>query len=312
MLPYDAPSVSVTETDDVDEQCHSLTWWDQDYAQLSSGRFHGRTTDVDFGPVRIFREQLSARTEQVFAPPSGTVSFSLVFESRGPSRLGGTDVGPRNFCILPGGREFHAVTAQESDVLCVEVDSALLGDGRECLEQGRRSPPVWRAERAPQVAWWLRSVLECCAKGQGAPLGEADLGMLADMAVESCRALLCEGSRGDSAADRRGARFDLVMRARDLALEALPETLEVEALAQNLRVSVRLLEDAFHDIVGLGPATWLRLLRLNRAHRDLRRMSPDSATVAEIAMQWGFWHLGRFSGYYRQLFGCSPSETLRR
>jgi hypothetical protein len=28
-------------------------------------------------------------------------------------------------------------------------------------------------------------------------------------------------------------------------------------------------------------------------------------------MKYGFWHLGRFSGYYRELFGEYPSETAR-
>jgi AraC family ethanolamine operon transcriptional activator len=34
--------------------------------------------------------------------------------------------------------------------------------------------------------------------------------------------------------------------------------------------------------------------------------------VAEVAFQQGFSDLGRFSGYYRQLFGENPSDTLLR
>jgi hypothetical protein len=29
-------------------------------------------------------------------------------------------------------------------------------------------------------------------------------------------------------------------------------------------------------------------------------------------MSFGFWHLGRFSGAYATLFGCTPTETRRR
>ena len=35
-------------------------------------------------------------------------------------------------------------------------------------------------------------------------------------------------------------------------------------------------------------------------------------SVTEIAMQWGFTHMGRFSIEYRRRFGESPSETLSR
>jgi AraC-like DNA-binding protein len=39
---------------------------------------------------------------------------------------------------------------------------------------------------------------------------------------------------------------------------------------------------------------------------------PDSVTVATVAMQWGFSHLGRFSVEFKQRFGESPSEMLRK
>jgi len=34
--------------------------------------------------------------------------------------------------------------------------------------------------------------------------------------------------------------------------------------------------------------------------------------VAEVAMHWSFWHLGRFSSSYRALFKELPSDTLKR
>ncbi|WP_431025429.1 helix-turn-helix domain-containing protein [Halomonas sp. H5] len=36
-----------------------------------------------------------------------------------------------------------------------------------------------------------------------------------------------------------------------------------------------------------------------------------TASITEIAMGWGFTHMGRFSLAYRQAFGESPSETRR-
>lgn len=312
MPPFDQPLIKVLETDDVDAQRQSLPGWDQDYAQLSAGRFRGRTTDVDFGPVRVFREQLSTRIEQLFVPPVGTATFCLHMGDSLPSRVDGKDVGGETFCLLSGGRECHAVTDQRSDVMCIEVGEALLPPGavRDTLI-ARQPNSVLRAGRAPHMAWWLASVLDNCIGGRIAPAGSDDMEVLADLVVEGCRTLIDEGVATDRPRDGRAARFDLVMRARELALEALPEVLEVGELAAGLRVSDRLLEESFRDIVGMGPATWLRVQRLNRAHRDLRLPGRRDVTVAEIATRWGFWHLGRFSGFYRDLFGCSPSQTLR-
>jgi AraC-like DNA-binding protein len=41
-------------------------------------------------------------------------------------------------------------------------------------------------------------------------------------------------------------------------------------------------------------------------------MEGDRRSVTDIAMHFGFWHLGRFAGTYATMFGCTPSETRRR
>ena len=51
--------------------------------------------------------------------------------------------------------------------------------------------------------------------------------------------------------------------------------------------------------------------RLERA-RVLFLTHDDALTVSEVAQRVGIPHLGRFSGYYRQHFGESPTATLAR
>ena len=56
---------------------------------------------------------------------------------------------------------------------------------------------------------------------------------------------------------------------------------------------------------------FLRQVRLAGVHRNLEQ-GGGPGVVAEVAMSWGFNHLGRFSADYRRSFGESPSDTLRR
>ena len=48
------------------------------------------------------------------------------------------------------------------------------------------------------------------------------------------------------------------------------------------------------------------------AARCWRRCPGDGVNVTDVAQRWGFTHLGNFSVVYRQEFGESPSQTLRR
>src|SRR5262249_30636221 len=48
------------------------------------------------------------------------------------------------------------------------------------------------------------------------------------------------------------------------------------------------------------------------ARRALIEADPVNTTVTQIATNNGFWELGRFAVYYKELFGEAPSESLHR
>ena len=100
-------------------------------------------------------------------------------------------------------------------------------------------------------------------------------------------------------------------RAIDL-MHAHPETpWSTAELARATGASARALQRAFERSGQPSPMVYLRRLRLHRVHAELVANSPDSVTVTMVAGRWGFVHLGRFASQYRQLFGETPSETLR-
>ncbi len=84
----------------------------------------------------------------------------------------------------------------------------------------------------------------------------------------------------------------LLAQAREYVLENSAEPLTVLDLCQQLYVSRRTLQNAFHAILGIGPNAWLKRIRLNAVRRELISPWSERETVKEAAMQWGFWHLG--------------------
>lgn len=78
-----------------------------------------------------------------------------------------------------------------------------------------------------------------------------------------------------------------------------------------LNVSAPTLRRCSEEHLGMSPMHYLWLRRMNLARRELRRHD-SSTSVTETAMEFGFWHLGRFASEYNALFHEAPSQTLAR
>jgi AraC-like DNA-binding protein len=102
-----------------------------------------------------------------------------------------------------------------------------------------------------------------------------------------------------------------VRNAMDI-IEAGPHLpLTTSTLAKQCHVSGRTLQEGFRRHLGMSPMAYLRVVRLRRAHRDLRSANPSHSSVASIAHRWGFTHLGRFAAAHQTMFGETPLKALR-
>ncbi len=102
-----------------------------------------------------------------------------------------------------------------------------------------------------------------------------------------------------------------VRRAEDYMHAHASESISMEELVAASGVSARALYGGFRRFRGTSPMAYLKWLRLERAHADLKGASPEEATVGQIALRYGFAHLGHFSNAYRRKYGVPPSHTLR-
>jgi AraC-like DNA-binding protein len=103
-----------------------------------------------------------------------------------------------------------------------------------------------------------------------------------------------------------------VRRAVELLEDRPAEPWTTVGLSAEVHLSVRALQEGFKRDLGMSPLAYLRLVRLRRAHRVLEQATPESTTVAAVALGLGLLHMGRFAASYRRAFGEMPSETLRR
>ena len=102
----------------------------------------------------------------------------------------------------------------------------------------------------------------------------------------------------------------LIRRVEEHLDDAGMRPVHVSEICAAMGVSRRTLHRAFQEVFGLGPVTFLRQKRLCAVHSILRASAPGSTTIATVAMEQGFYELGRFSQYYFAMFGEHPSQTL--
>ena len=104
----------------------------------------------------------------------------------------------------------------------------------------------------------------------------------------------------------------IVRKVEDWVSERSPESVHISDLCQALYISRRTLQRAFTETLGMGPAHYLMLKRLSAVRSILRTADPDTTSVSKVAMDHGFWELGRFTLMYKRMFGENPSDTLNR
>lgn len=318
---------------DVNEHASFLSDWRQEYDQLSSGAFTGLVRELwlDSPPLQVFHEFTGQQTSQCCQPWPGSVWFGIPDGSAcGSLHFSGRLQGDDRLRVLMMARAedgFTLRTPPGFGIYGIVVGEAWLATCFEALgcpldeRAGVRVTPLTVPDHAE-----LCRVIECLLALAGSGAAAADdtvsstgappsrdlhtLCTLTGQLLQQLAAGLGSGrSAGMGSASRR--QLSVVLQARALAIDPLNSLLSVEDLGQRLGLTPRTLHNHFLKTVGGSPAEFLRAVRLNACRRRLLDAVTDRLTVQDVAAQWGFFHMGRFSQAYRDLFGELPSQTLR-
>ena len=190
-------------------------------------------------------------------------------------------------------------------VITVPSELAATLDSSDEPEMGRGERRLFAADAVATLAGTIRQANTLIAQfATGSHISRnLEAAVLADLA--DVLAFGTVAAPSESATDKVVA--ECIEAAR--ALGPVPNVAE---LAEEVGASGRWIRTAFNQRFGMPPSAWFRVRALHGARRELTSANPSQRSVTEIAMNWGFWHLGRFAGTYRRHFGEQPSETLKR
>ena len=160
----------------------------------------------------------------------------------------------------------------------------------------------------------MRYLLDEPAAGTGSVLASAPLALASlDQMVMTTLLSMQPNSYSELLLRPASPALPFYVKRAEAYIEAhLEEPLSIAELAAIAGVSARSLQTGFQQFRGTTPMAHLRALRLSRAHDELLAADPQRTSVTDIAMRWGFSHLGKFAVAYKQRFGESPRETLGR
>jgi len=236
-------------------------------------------------------------------------SFKLLLQLKGVSEIRQRDA---NFSLQPGDwslydpRVPYTITSQESiRQLVVQIPRGKLGH----LPVGSLHTCEAHTPELAALHQVLSSFLSALAvqlqtlpDAAGVSLSEATLGLL----VQALQA-----QQGD-APGRMPLPEVLRVRVRQYIHSHLAESdLTVERIAQEMRCSKRYLHTLFQgEAHTLDRQIWLS--RLERCKQALVGSDTSKVSISALAYRWGFNSNAHFCRLFKQEFGCTPSEFLKR
>lgn len=265
-------------------------------AQLMLRPFRAEATVLQTGPVRIVihstwdsfqlhRDQLRDR-----------VSIGFINRAHNVMHRGRPLTGRDIIVLRNDAAELNFVGPAE--FVWIDVDAARLPGipERDVLLTGRE--PALSTLRS-----YVRNLLLFHLNG----LPERQLLQRETELAELVRRVLIS-ARSKPGSSKRERAFALVQRVERFMWDNVEDPLTLRRICEAAGCRSRSLTYYFKALVGVGPMTYLKIRRLENAHRRLQEAN-GQIRIFDVAADFGFWHMGHFSADYKRMFGTTASET---
>ncbi|HEX4013982.1 MAG TPA: helix-turn-helix domain-containing protein [Candidatus Cybelea sp.] len=277
----------------------TITW-----EQLEPGELDVAYRVLQVGPLVV-----SSRTVNLafrgYAQVSAHRSGIIAVESDGLARWRGTEFDATRLAV---GNEIDVRTSGKTTIFGMVVDERALGsrvpdslDASDLVDRLTHN----KVTHAPDGAGAFRAAIKAICGHREVPLAASGtlIPMMAAM-LDSADEYSVERSHC------LNRRYAAVRACEKYMREHVAETITLLDLSRASGMRSRSLMNAFEAIVGFSPMDYLKRLRLSAVRRALVRPGSAPTRIIDIAMEWGFSHMGHFARDYRAMFGEPPSQTL--
>jgi AraC-like DNA-binding protein len=242
-------------------------------------------------------------------PSSGTVSArirnrTVAIDSNYALALSVPDVRSISY----SGRGKHGHVTLEFDVAAVQKTLSAICEGAT-LQNSELSP---RLDLASPAGKMLRALGEAVGAGMhdASVRSEKSMALLGESILRLVFLNFPHGMSDRSRRQQIDATSRQITKAIDFMRDNMHQPLTLGDVAKATGISVRSLQYGFRRFRNITPLAYLREIRLDAAQAELS--SPlNMLSIKDVALKWGFAHMGHFAARYRAAYGETPSETVR-
>ncbi|OAP36679.1 AraC family transcriptional regulator [Sinorhizobium glycinis] len=320
MVLRDRPEYFSFEGSDPDRLAATLTGWTSRVLvkPISTEGIYYKCAWANAGAMSIghshYDGQLLVESEGV----GDQLVFVMPQKGRVDIRVGDRTIcsSPERGAIIEGSRRITALSLSSREHMAVAIErAALCRHLSEMVEVpvsgGLEFSPEFDLLSGPgsaiaRIAATLQAGLAGSAPLRKSPLALTRLSeALMQMILETLPHRFSEKMRRAASPVPRHVKKAIEFMTANLSK---PMTLVEVAVACG--VSSRTLQQGFRQFKNTTPMNYLQHLRLEAFREELVEARPGQS-VAEVALSWGFTHMGRLATDYRNRFGELPSQTLR-
>jgi AraC family ethanolamine operon transcriptional activator len=285
---------------------------------LKPGAYQGKLSHTTLSNIWIDSSTNNVAAQSVGMVPANRVLFGMLRNEVSPLKQAGVCWTKQQPLFFAPSSEMDFIQQGEADCLGLSIDSTFFATRIGALLEGDFQLQTGHWDRLSPSLKTIRSmerltetIIDLGERGvlQGLP-AKAIINLEEEIAL--ILADIINSAMRKNQQRSVVTQVNLAWRIRNYMRDHADSRLCLTDVCAEFGVSKRTLQYMFAKEFDVSPMRYLRMIRLNRAHRSLLRSERNSSTVTEVVYDSGFWHLGDFTRNYKHLFGELPSETLRR
>jgi AraC family ethanolamine operon transcriptional activator len=310
-------------TFDVNQQAESLNQWEQRYNQHSKGTFSGYLDELKLNGLHFFEEFTNQTLQQQCCVNDNNLWLGFSLQPQRP-KINNTTITDGQLMIRPSGIEFELTTPNDFHIYGLVMDKNSLS--HQMMEQDNdlwenTSQAMHVSMPNHYVCYELAKLISLLLNNNNSPTGSHKifseqhtdrLSRLSPLIASKVADLLAQTTMNDlqmTVSQQTVSR--VISHIKNFIKETKHYPLTITELCSISNVSRRTLQYCFEQGMGISPIQYIRDCRLNEVRRLLLD-EDNEKSIADLALDFGFFHIATFNAQYKDLFAETPTQTIKR